>query len=74
LLKEVASDISLPCFAIGGINLENLPQVLSTGMGRVAVSGAVWRAEHVYETARAFLNQLQQARSGESLRQVGSAQ
>ncbi|MGI8979659.1 MAG: thiamine phosphate synthase [Pirellulaceae bacterium] len=40
-LREVAAEISLPAFAIGGIALENLPEVLETGMKRVAVGGAV---------------------------------
>lgn len=40
-LREVAAEISLPAFAIGGITLENLPEVLKTGMKRVAVGGAI---------------------------------
>ncbi len=39
-LREVAREISLPTFAIGGINVDNLPQVLGTGITRVAVSSA----------------------------------
>lgn len=41
LLREVAGEISLPAFAIGGITLQNLPQVLATGIQRVAVAGAL---------------------------------
>ncbi len=33
--------ITAPIFAIGGINAENLPQVLSTGMQRICVANAV---------------------------------
>jgi thiamine-phosphate pyrophosphorylase len=40
-LREIAAEISLPAFAIGGITLENLSEVLGTGMQRVAVGGAV---------------------------------
>ena len=40
-LRQVAAEIALPAFAIGGITSENLPQVLATGFYRVAVSGAV---------------------------------
>lgn len=58
LLKQVAEEISLPAFAIGGITLENLPEVLATGINRVAVSGAISRADEPGEVARAFLNQL----------------
>ncbi len=41
LLRTVAAEIRLPAFAIGGIGLENLPEVLATGIGRVAVSHAI---------------------------------
>jgi thiamine-phosphate pyrophosphorylase len=34
----------LPAFAIGGITIENLPNVLATGTRRIAVSNAVWNA------------------------------
>ena len=40
-LKEIAAEIRLPAFAIGGITPANLPQVLSTAITRVAVSGAI---------------------------------
>ena len=40
-LREVAAEISLPAFAIGGITPENLREVLKSGMKRVAVGGAV---------------------------------
>ena len=43
-LRQVAAETSLPAFAIGGITLENLPQVVDTGMKRVAVASAVWSA------------------------------
>jgi len=41
LLRAVGAEIRLPAFAIGGINRASLPEVLSTGFGRIAVSGAV---------------------------------
>ena len=43
-LKQVAAEIGLPAFAIGGITLERLPEVLATGVRRIAVSGAVTQA------------------------------
>ena len=36
---------SLPAFAIGGINIDNLSQVIATGFHRVAVTGAIRDAE-----------------------------
>ncbi|MFO0885081.1 MAG: thiamine phosphate synthase [Pirellulales bacterium] len=43
-LKQVASELAIPAFAIGGIDESNLPQVLATGFTRVAVSSAITRA------------------------------
>ena len=40
-LREVAAEIRLPTFAIGGITADNLPDVLATGITRVAVGAAV---------------------------------
>jgi thiamine-phosphate pyrophosphorylase len=48
-LRQVAAETSLPAFAIGGITLENLPQVLSTGMKRIAVGGASAEAEQLHQ-------------------------
>ncbi len=44
LVEQVAKEIQLPAFAIGGINLENVGQVVDAGMTRVAVSAAVAKA------------------------------
>ena len=44
-LREVARQIGLPAFAIGGIDSRNLSLVLSTGSRRIAVSGAIRDAE-----------------------------
>lgn len=45
LLREVASEISLPAFAIGGITAANLGEVKAAGFSRIAVSGAITSAE-----------------------------
>jgi thiamine-phosphate pyrophosphorylase len=58
LLKQVAEEISLPAFAIGGITLENLSEVLATGIQRVAVSGAIAKAEEPGELVREIVKQL----------------
>jgi len=57
-LREIAADIRLPTFAIGGINHENLPQVLDTGIQRVAISSAVAAAHDPAEAARELLRLL----------------
>ncbi|WP_146402080.1 thiamine phosphate synthase [Pseudobythopirellula maris] len=43
-LEQVAAEVRLPAFAIGGVDAANLPQVLQTGCSRVAVSAAVAQA------------------------------
>jgi thiamine-phosphate pyrophosphorylase len=58
LLKQVAEEISLPAFAIGGITLENLSEVLETGINRIAVSGAISKADEPGEVAMAFVKML----------------
>jgi thiamine-phosphate pyrophosphorylase len=41
LLKQIAAEIRLPAFAIGGIGVENLGQVVAAGFRRIAVSSAI---------------------------------
>lgn len=58
LLVEVAAEISLPAFAIGGITQGNLPEVLGAGIERVAVSGAVVGADDPGEIVKYILGQM----------------
>jgi thiamine-phosphate pyrophosphorylase len=44
-VREVAAEIRLPAFAIGGITLQNVGEVLTTGIARIAVSGAATKAQ-----------------------------
>ena len=44
LLRKVVKEISLPAFAIGGIDFANIDDVLATGIHGVAVSGAFAKA------------------------------
>jgi len=40
-LAQVADEIQIPTFAIGGIDLTNVDQVVRSGMHRIAVTGAI---------------------------------
>ena len=51
-LREVAAEITLPAFAIGGIDLENIEQVAAAGIRRVAVAGCVSKADDPAEVVR----------------------
>lgn len=44
-LNEVAAEISVPAFAIGGIDLSNVDAVVESGVHRIAVTGAVRDAD-----------------------------
>lgn len=58
LLREVASEIRLPAFAIGGIESANLDDVLAAGIARVAVSSAVVAAAAPAAAAAELLRRL----------------
>lgn len=61
LLSQVASEISLPAFAIGGINADNLPDVLATGVSRIAVSSTVAASQSPRQAADELLTALKSA-------------
>jgi thiamine-phosphate pyrophosphorylase len=58
LVAEVVKEISLPAFAIGGIDATNVNDVIAAGCRRVAVSSAVCNAKDPCEAARDFLKTL----------------
>jgi thiamine-phosphate pyrophosphorylase len=58
LVRQVAAEIRLPAFAIGGITAENLPRVLSAGLSRVAVSGGITNSPSPGHAAQALLKRL----------------
>jgi len=57
-LRQVAEEISLPTFAIGGISLDNLDEVLETGMTRIAVSRGIVAAQDPGAAAQELLERL----------------
>ena len=67
-LRELAAEIRLPTFAIGGIGADNLPDVLAMGIARVAVGAAVTEARQPGVAVRELLVMLEcpTARHGES--------
>jgi len=58
LVREVAAEIRLPAFAIGGIGLDTLPRVLDAGLRRVAVGAAISNSSDPAAAVRAFLDAL----------------
>lgn len=59
LLEAAAKTAGVPWFAIGGITLDNLDEVLGGGAERVAVSAAVAGAPDPESSARVFKERLQ---------------
>ncbi|MEM7454180.1 MAG: thiamine phosphate synthase [Planctomycetota bacterium] len=58
LVEQVASAITLPAFAIGGISLQNISQVVEAGMHRVAVSSAVCSSNDLSAATQAIARAL----------------
>lgn len=54
-LRAVSAEVSLPTFAIGGVDAENLPQVLDAGATRIAVASAVTAAADPGAAARELI-------------------
>lgn len=57
-LLEGVAEISLPTFAIGGINAQNVAGIVELGCNRVAISNAVWAADDPAQAAKELLSVL----------------
>lgn len=58
LVRQIAAQVKIPFFAIGGITLDNIGQVLDAGATRVAVVSAILRATDATEAAAEFKRRL----------------
>jgi thiamine-phosphate pyrophosphorylase len=58
LVRSVAAEIRLPAFAIGGITLANVAEVLAAGISRVAASAAIVEADDPSGAVREFTRRL----------------
>jgi thiamine-phosphate pyrophosphorylase len=58
LIRQVAANVAVPFFAIGGITLKNLEAVQAAGTARVAVVSGILQAKDVAKAAAAFKKQL----------------
>ena len=59
IMKEIReAGVQLPVVAIGGITLEDIDDVMATGVNGVAISGAIINAENPVEYTKAILNKL----------------
>jgi thiamine-phosphate pyrophosphorylase len=62
-VKAATSETSLPAFALGGITLENVADVVKAGAKRIAVSAAIAQVDVPRESAREFHLQLDAAQA-----------
>jgi thiamine-phosphate pyrophosphorylase len=61
LVRQVHAEIRLPTFAIGGVDLDHLDEVLSAGAHRVAVSSAVCGCDDPRAVAARFRRRLHES-------------
>lgn len=59
-VEHAAKNCSIPWYAIGGVNIENIREVISAGASRIAVVRAIMAAEQPGLAVRQFLNHLDQ--------------
>ncbi|NQV28794.1 MAG: thiamine phosphate synthase [Rhodopirellula sp.] len=57
-VREVAAEIQLPWFPIGGIDQSNVDEVVKAGAPRIAISGAVCRSQNPRHAARQLVDRL----------------
>jgi thiamine-phosphate pyrophosphorylase len=57
-VRWAAANVNVPWFAIGGINLSNLDDVLTAGARRICVVSAILNADHVAEACTEFRRRL----------------
>jgi thiamine-phosphate pyrophosphorylase len=57
-IRQIHLDVSIPIFCIGGINIDNLQQVIDAGAKRVVMVSALLRAHSVVDYARCATDML----------------
>ena len=58
-VRWAAANVKIPWFAIGGINLQNLDEVIAAGARRICVVSAILNAPDVAKTCREFKKRLE---------------
>jgi thiamine-phosphate pyrophosphorylase len=59
-VRWAAENVSIPWFAIGGINLSNLDEVIAAGAKRICVVSAILRQTNIAAASRQFIERLEQ--------------
>ena len=61
-LRRIVERVRIPVVAIGGINVENVKEVLSTGVDGIAVISAILAAENPREATRRMMREIEKYR------------
>lgn len=61
-IKMARAKVEVPLIAIGGINLENVSEVIKAGADGVAIVSAIAGSEDIAKATREFLNKLEESR------------
>jgi thiamine-phosphate pyrophosphorylase len=57
-VRQVHRDVGIPIFCIGGVNIDNLQQVIDTGAKRVVMVSALLKAHSIVDYARCATDML----------------
>jgi thiamine-phosphate pyrophosphorylase len=57
-IRWAAANVTVPWFAIGGINLNNIHEVLAAGAQQICVVSAILNSDDIDQTCRKFKNRL----------------
>jgi thiamine-phosphate pyrophosphorylase len=57
-IRQIHLDVSIPIFCIGGINVDNLQQVIDAGAKRVVMVSALLKAHSIVDYARCATDML----------------
>jgi len=61
-VRWAAANVAIPWFAIGGINLRNVDEILAAGANRICVVSAILNCADVVAACRAFKERLETSR------------
>ncbi|MGP0566172.1 thiamine phosphate synthase [Nitrospina sp. 32_T5] len=54
-LKEIAGGMKIPVLALGGINLERIPEVMRNGAHGVALIRGIWNSTHIEDASLQYM-------------------
>ncbi|MFH1379089.1 MAG: thiamine phosphate synthase [bacterium] len=69
-IDSVVRKVEIPVFVIGGINADNVGQVIRAGAERVAVVRAAFNAEHIETAVRNLRSQIESAKKDKIYQEI----